>query len=232
MNTVQKIILFFSIFVSLSGHTIERTLVPQLKADASSGLRFSVPYAAGVHKGTASRVDGILVMDETDQVSSAHFEVAIGTLSTGNATRDCHMREALGLDYTHSRFPNDHVCDSDNQTPSGGPDAIVHPLISLDFVGFEKAPATPIAEGLLTESTVTAQLKIHGQSKELVALPIKILKTKDASGLPVFKVTCRMLISLKEFNVIVKPFTFGPIKIGVDDKVTVDLDLTLAEKKQ
>ncbi len=206
----------------------EKIFAPQLKSDTSSGVRFSVPYVAGVHKGTASRVDGKLVLDENDQLLRAHFEVPIGTLSTSNATRDCHMREAMGIDYSNSKFPADHVCDSDNKTPNEGPDSIAYPLVILDFTSFEKAPQTPFQDGVINESLVKATIQIHGQTRELQALPVKIQKTTNSAGISSFRVISKMPISLKDFSITVKPFTFGPLKIGVDDKVTVDLDLLIA----
>lgn len=225
----QKIFIALSLTISLSSHSLERVYSPQLKSDATSGVRFSVPYSAGVHKGTASRVDGSVILDENDQLLKAHFEVPIGTLSTANATRDCHMREALGIDYTNSKFPNEHVCDSDNKTPSDGPDSIVYPLVILDFTQFEKAPATPFQEGIAAESVLKVVIQIHGLSKEIKALPVKIQKITTPEGVSTFRITAKMTVSLKDFAITVKPFTFGPIKIGVDDKVTVDLDLLISQ---
>jgi polyisoprenoid-binding protein YceI len=195
------------------------------QSDGATGIKFSIPYRAGIHHGLSSALKGQVVTDENDQLASAQFQVPIGSLSTNNSTRDCHMREALGIDYTNSRFPKEHVCDSNNVIPSEGPDSIVFPMINLSFVRFEKAPLTPFPVGETLETIVLAEIEIHGQKKE-IRVPLKVLKSIPASGRSQLQIKGKFLIELSDFGIIVKPFKLGRIEIGVGPTATVEVDLT------
>lgn len=88
------VFVFISLFASMPAHSA-KVFKPTL---TGSGLKFSVGYSAGVHKGVASEIDGSAAIDVHDQINSLNFKIPIRSMSTGNLPRDCHMREALGLD--------------------------------------------------------------------------------------------------------------------------------------
>ncbi len=207
---------------------VDRNLGVAVKSDGSTGIRFSIPYSAGIHKGASSQVQGAVIVDQNDSLRNAHFTVPIQSLTTGNTTRDCHMREALGIKYQGSQFPAQHVCDANNQVPSTGPDSITFPQIIFDFVSFEKAPTTPLAPNIANDTLVKATIQIHGQTINLDQLPISILKQMNGDKAS-YRVTTQFKLSRKDFGIEVKPFKFGPVNIGVDDLITVNLDLMLSE---
>ena len=228
---MSKLLLTSMLLISVASPAANRNLNTFKKADGTTGITFSLPYAAGVHKGSAQDLQGTVVLNEQDLLQSAHFEVAITSMTTGNATRDCHMREAIGIDYSKSQFPKDHVCDNNNQTPATGPDSVVFTKIIFDFQKFEQAPATPFQLGTPQDVLVTGTMTMHGITKAVQSLPLKFQMTKATDGTPVLQVLGKLALSLKDYNVQVKPFTLGPISIGVSDKASVDLNLQLAEPK-
>ena len=217
----------------------DREFLPIPAADGGTGVSFSIGFTAGVHKGRVSKVDGSLKVDDQDRLMSAHFSVPITAMSTGDATRDCHMREALGIDYSKSKFPADHACNSQNQLPDTGGDSVVFPFIEFDFQNFKLANGevlpTQLEVGKTYELAVQGSWLVHGQSHNFGpgATPDSILvhvqKTDATSN--VLRLTSKLEIILKDHGIVVKPFKlFGPFAITVSDRVKVNLDLLVAPK--
>ena len=73
-----------------------QTYVP-VPVAKSTGVSFDIGYSAGVHHGKVSDFAGEVIVTSGLLPISAHLSVQIANMSTGNPTRDCHMREALGL---------------------------------------------------------------------------------------------------------------------------------------
>jgi hypothetical protein len=201
---------------------------PVLKSGSSTGVTFSIPYTAGTHDGFSSQIDGLVETDDNDQLIRAQFMVPIVSLSTSNKTRDCHMLEALGLDYRASRFPEKHVCNSQDKLPSSGPDSIVYPSIAFQFQSFTQLPAVPLKAGVPTSARVKAVMQIHGVTRQLNSLPLQITKSV-VRGQTFLRVQTRFQLSLQDYQIVVKPVKIGPFSFGVDDTVSVSLDLTLKE---
>ena len=144
------------------------SIVPQTEGDL--GLKFSLGWSLGTHEGQASRVTGSMqAQTEPLAIARGEFRVPIASMSTGSPTRDCHMREALGINYQGSRFPSDHVCVSD-QVPASGPDSVVFPEI---VIGIREV--RPVAQGspvrLTGTQPVTVQvplsMSVHGVTREV-----------------------------------------------------------------
>lgn len=191
---------------------------------AAPMLRFSIPYTLGTHDGAVHSLSGFAQVTENDQVVSARFEVPIDSMKTGHDLRDCHMREALGIEYSDSRFPREHVCDGNNQIPQSGPDSIQYPVITVEFVGMT-LPSEPFVIGSPQNFKVKGKIKIHGIVQEQV-WPVLITKTVNANGIQGFRLVTRFPISLRSFNIKVKPF----MGIGVKDTATVSADIALVRK--
>src|SRR5919198_1701459 len=104
------------------------------------GLVVEVPYTLGTHHEQVTEVDGTVRIDpETLRLERGRLVIPLAGFRSDDAKRGCHLREALGLDYTRSRFPREHVCDDRNQLPASGPDAIAFPEIVLELT--KGAPA-------------------------------------------------------------------------------------------
>lgn len=215
------------IFSSISSYAGEKNWVATNNPAGRSGLRFSIAYTAGVHNGDVKSIQGLLVTDQDNNLSGAHVEVPIDAMATGDLSRDCHMREALGIDYTASRFPNEHVCDRNNRTPDAGADAVVFSKIIFDFTGFQSAPSTDLA--LAQTVLVNGTLTIHGQTRAITALPLTVQKITNADGSSSLRVQGNFNLSLKNYQVIVKPFKFGPFEIGVSDTAKINIDMAFVD---
>ncbi len=209
--------------VDRSYHAVMDSAVP-----SSSGLKFSIAYTAGVHKGSASQMEGLAIIDQNDQLKQLDIRVPIATMSTGNPTRDCHMREALGIDYAQSRFPKDHVCNAANQTPPQGNDAIVFHDIDFKFMQIEKsAVSATMNPNVEYPVLVTARVSFHGFTKDIHGIEIKVTKTVDKDEAVSYHIKSAFSLSLNDFGVVVKPLKLGPFSIGVDDKVNLDIAIAL-----
>jgi YceI-like protein len=183
-----------------------------------------VVYSLGGHTQTAQEIRGEVTLDPSTLASaSGTVVVPIAGIRGDGGTRDCHMREALGLDYrSGGRFPAEHVCDSQDRLPSRGPDAVAFPDVKLEVLG-----ARPLDDLALLDAgkPVRVELEVrwmvHGvahPSRELVRV------LRDGSGL---RVRGRSTVVLADHGIVVKAtkVLFAEIKVG--DAVTVVFDLRL-----
>lgn len=235
-QTTRKISVYISLFIALlcKAHAEEVTYVPVVGNDGKVGVEFKIPYKLGVHDGRSKSLIGEVVL-VNNQIKSAHFSVPISSLTTGNSTRDCHMREALGLDYTKSDFPKNHVCDN-NQTPETGDNSIVYPNIEFSFTSENQATNTilHLKDGIKEQIQIVGQLTMHGVSQPLKALDDTqgvVLTIEKMAGSDVVHVTAKFGVNIEDYGVIVKAFKVGFIEISVGKKATVDLDLHLLRKQ-
>ncbi len=210
-------------------------LVPALAAAAPRTYRVApvaegskaeavVVYTLGTHTQTAQEVRGEVTLDPaTLDSASGMVVVPIAAIHGDGGTRDCHMREALGLDYAASgRFPGEHVCDERDRLPASGPGSVAYPDVRLELLG-----ARPLDDVALLEAgkPVRVELEvrwtIHGVSRPAREL---VRAVREGTGL---HVRGRSTIVLGDFGVVVKPTKVLFAEIRVGDAVTVTYDLKL-----
>lgn len=199
------------------------TIVPQAGGDL--GVTFTLGWTLGTHQGRASRVTGSLEAQvDPLVVTQGEFRVPITAMSTGSTTRDCHMREALGIDYARSHFPADHVCAND-QVPASGPDSVVYPDIVIKVQGMRpgqgvgSAPAQRLTPTQSVDAQVLLGLSMHGTTRNLSA-PIRLQLIKP----DLVQVQMEFEVKLADFGLVVKM----PALMKVEDRATVKLNLLLA----
>lgn len=183
-----------------------------------------VVYSLGSHTQVAQDIRGEVTLDPTTlSGGSGTVVVPIAGIRGDGSTRDCHMREALGLDYAAGgRFPKEHVCDGDNHLPATGPESIAFPDIRLEVLA-----ARPLDELSLLESGKPVRVEldtrwtVHGVSKQQKELTRVV---REANGL---HVRGRSTVVLADHGIVVKAtkVVFAEIKVG--DAVTVTYDLHL-----
>lgn len=188
------------------------------------GLTMDIPYVAGTHRGSALEAAGLIDISQDLKIVLGKFSLPISSLKTGNSTRDCHMREALGLNYAVSSFPNKHVCNPQNEIPKTGNDAVVYENIDFELTGIE---VEGDRSNLLTPGNTfilqaMGQWIIHGKNY-LMNIPLKVTVLQDR----LLSVKGSFNLSLKQFEIIVKPV----LGMGVGDNVKVGLDVLLAPEK-
>jgi hypothetical protein len=183
-----------------------------------------VVYSFGTHTQTAQEIRGEVTLDPATLAGgSGTVVVPIAGIRGDGGTRDCHMREALGLDYTAGgRFPREHVCDGQDRLPTSGPESVAFPDIRLDMLG-----ARPLDDLALLEAGKPVRVEldvrwtVHGVARERKELT-RVLR--DGTGL---RARGRSTVVLADHGVVVKAtkVLFAEIKVG--DAVTVTYDLRL-----
>ncbi len=181
----------------------------------SDGMVIDVPYSMGTHHEHVTSVEGTLQIDpQALRVAGGHLTIPLSAFHDDDAQRACHLREALGLDYTRSRYPRDHVCDDENRLPSSGPDAIAYPRVVIDLQ--EGAAANGKAE-------VDGKLTVHGVTRPIhLALEV----SRDAPQ-GMLRVHGRIPLRLSDFGVKVKSAGVLFVTISVRDDITIHLDTLL-----
>jgi hypothetical protein len=187
-----------------------------------------VVYSFGSHTQVAQDIRGEVTLDPATLAGgSGSVVVPIAGIHGDGGTRDCHMREALGIDYgAGGRFPKEHVCDEQNRLPASGPDSVAFPDIRLEILG-----ARPLDELSLLESgkpvrvELDARWTVHGvarQQKELTRV------VREGDGL---HARGRSTVVLADYGIVVKAtkVVFAEIKVG--DAVTVTYDLRLVDRE-
>ena len=198
------------------------TIVPQVSGDL--GVTFSLGWTLGTHQGRASRVTGSVdAQIEPLAVTRGEFRVPIAAMSTASTTRDCHMREALGIDYARSHFPAEHVCVND-QVPVSGPDSVIYPDIVIKVQGMRPAqgaasgPAQRLTPMQWVDAQVLFGLSMHGTTRDMSA-PIRLQLIKP----DMVQVQMEFEVKLADFGLVVKM----PALMKVEDRATVRLNLLL-----
>jgi len=182
-----------------------------------------VAYSLGSHTQTAQEIHGQLTLDPTTlATASGTVVVPIADIHGDGSTRDCHMREALGLDDARSRFPREHVCDGENRLPATGPDSVAYPEIRLDVLSAKPLDDLALLDaGKPVRVELEARWTIHGVAHSTHELTRAL---RDGAG---FHVRGRSTVVLADHRVVVKETKVLFSEIKVADAVTVTYDLRL-----
>ena len=190
-----------------------------------AGITLEVPYTLGVQRERVVAVDGELRLDPaTLALEPGRLVVPLDAIVSDDATRRCHLREALGLDYARSRYPREHVCKGDRLPPSG-PDAIAFPEVVLELsrAGPLGDPAV-LDRGGEVEVEAQGAFTIHGVTRPV---RLRLAATRDASAPGALRLRGRHVFRLADFGVVVKPVQILFVKISVGAEVTAVVDVRL-----
>jgi polyisoprenoid-binding protein YceI len=198
--------LIFMAFISLPAQAQSfKLLGPET---GKSKIGFTLPYSAGVHKGEVPKASGEFHLDPKNQEKiTGLIRIPISEMKTGNDQRDCHMREALGLDYTKTEYPKVHVCSKDDKLPVEGPNSVVYPEIKFEITGMKSS------------AMAMGNWEIHGV-KRAAEVPLEITKDGD-----MVRVWGKYDFHLADFGVEVKPAKIVFVTISVHDPATAQFDL-------
>ncbi len=215
------------LLIAVSSFATEKSWVATPAPDGSTGLNFSIGYSLGVHNGSAKTVIGsVKLQDNPLMISSAEFTIPVLSLSTFNEERDCHLLEALALDYTVSDFPASHACNHQNQLPGSGPNSIAYPNIKFSFTSLIDANSTnALAPNVPKDLLAAGTLEMHGIKKN-VQIPLTL--TLNSATPQTINVKGAFDILLSEYGAIVKKFLF----IKTKDTVTIGINFNLEEKAE
>ncbi|MBC7384704.1 MAG: YceI family protein [Cryobacterium sp.] len=200
----MKILSCFFFGVLISSAAVAAPYHP-VSIGESSGVNFEIGYTAGTHEGHAQISGTVDLNPETLEIFSASFSVPVKSMDSGNAKRDCHIRESLGINYIGSVYPQSHACNGKNQLPTDGPNSVAYPEMKFTFV-------------TVTAGIAKGSFEMHGVKKD-IEIPLKL--TKDAEGRVMVK--SDFDLKLNDYGVVVKPF----LVITTADVATVHLNLLL-----
>lgn len=189
------------------------------KADHDTGIHFDVTYTAGIHHGVSRAVEGdVFVSVNPVQVTTVNLKVPLASITSGDLNRDCHIRESLGIDYTNSKFPKEHVCSPTNELATSGPDSVKFPNVELTILNVKSTDVLTAGSAV----TVPAQVRmsIHGITREF-SIPLSLTMATD--GTNTLRVVSQFPVQMSDYQVQVKQFLF----VKVTDEVKVKVDLVL-----
>jgi hypothetical protein len=213
------------LFTSVSWASVATySILPKKKG--ATGIIFDVPYTFGTHEGRALVVRGSISVDLSDNtILNGGFSVPIDQMTTDQKLRDCHMREAIGLDYALSSYPEGgHVCGSNSRLPESGNDAVKYPNVEFTLTAL-KAPsgdtlAPVLVPGKTSDMLALGTWTIHGISQSAM-VAVKVTLSSDGSGK--IRLKGRHTLSLSAHKIEVLSF----LGVSVEDRVDVILDLDL-----
>ena len=170
-------------------------------------ISISVPYTLGTHTGEVAWPDWTLsVGPGRSRVAALRIAFPIAKIDMGKGKMNCHMTEALGLNYAVSQFPEKHACDRNHRLPSQGPDSVVFPEVVFRAEPFD----LPASDGKIA---LKGAWTIHGVEKDAV-LSVDFRRNPDGS----FDFSGSHRWTLEDYGVVVKPF------LAISVKGTVQAD--------
>jgi polyisoprenoid-binding protein YceI len=188
------------------------------------GIEVRLPYSVGTHEVRARAIAGEVRLDpEAPAALSGALSVSLADLISDNRERDCHMREGLGLDYTRSRFPKEHVC-KDDELPKDGADAVAFPEIRFEARAADAPPLSELGAGTQVPVTVQGTWTLHGVSRPA---SLSLWLSRDASTPGALRLQGRVPIRLADFGIVIKSASVLFVTISVAEEATVLLDLRL-----
>jgi polyisoprenoid-binding protein YceI len=177
---------------------------------ALANLLIEIPYTMGTHKLKSNQFIGNIDWDpKTNEIKSGELKLAIANIKTDKEEMECHMREALGLDYDASDFPETHICNDKDELPKDGPNSIKYPEITATLL-------SPLKIG---DNKAKVRWMIHGKTKELT-MPITLTQDERSEDL---LLNSSWNMKLSDFDIIVKKFLFIAVKNDVSLKLTMSL---------
>lgn len=186
------------------------------------GITLSLPYTFGTHQNRVTRATGEIRLDpDAPGGAAGTFRVPIDAIVSDNAGRDCHMREALGLDYPRTRYPGEHLCE-DDRLPAG---AIAFPEIVLQIRGVTAPPITTLSVDKEAKVAVDATWTIHGVTRPA---RLQLTATRDRKTPGAVRLKGSSDIRLADYAVVVKSAQVLFVTSSVGETATVQFDLQLA----
>ncbi len=140
---------------------------PTPAPEGSSSVHVTLPYTFGTHNLDARALQGEVRVDwRAAPVVTGRLTLPLASLRGGGDTLNCHMREAMGLDYSRSAFPREHVC-SDGKLPAAGNDAVAFPDITFEIQRIVVDPAhARSGEYDVWRASAVGRWTIHGVTRD------------------------------------------------------------------
>ena len=199
---------------------------PAAAPGGAPSVRIDLPYTFGTHNFEVSTLKGEVRVDWQGALAVTGRLVApLSSVRGGSDTLNCHMREAMGLDYSKSAFPGSHVC-SGGQLPATGNDAVAFPEIAFEIKRVTLAGERSRAgqgDAEKVRVSVAGRWTIHGISRD-DTLDLQLTVPAGESAHPrSIRVEGLRKIRLADYGIKVK----RALVVSAGDDATVHLDLLL-----
>ncbi len=197
---------------------------PAAAAAGAASVQIALPYTFGTHNFQVAALQGEVRADWKDTpVVSGRLVVPLTSLRGGGDTLNCHMREAMGLDYAKSAFPGSHVC-SGGQLPASGNDAVAFPEIVFEITRVTVIGARSRgADGDTFPVAVSGRWTIHGIARnDSIDLRLTVPANEGAHPRSI-RVEGTRKIRLADYGIQVK----RALVISAGEEATVKLDFRL-----
>lgn len=223
-------VISFVVVGSIGKAAVAETAIyePVAAVQGSPSCRMAVPYTFGTHGFEVREMAGQMRVDwDPPLVASGRLTVPLASLHGGGATLNCHMREAVGLDYSKSAFPGEHVC-SGGQLPLSGKDAVAFPEITFDIKGVTligDPTLTTSSDGVRRRVLVSGRFTIHGVSRDDELDLLMTVGALDGTRPRTLRIEGSHTIRLSDYGIKVK----RALMIKAGDEAALSLNLALRE---
>jgi len=209
MKYIPLLVFFFPL------HTWSASIDYKPVIGIHSSVKYALPYSMGTHRGRVKRMTGTVSLDLEQSMGSGELHVPIDSIDTGNKEQDCHLIEAMGLNYRVSDFPKEHTCDKNDHVATSGKNSVAYPEIIFKISSIK-------ASEKAGNFTVSGVWTIHGISHPS-QFDTKIIHQGNS-----LKIQGEIQFSLKDYGVEVKSAHILFVTISVKDEVSMVFDLELS----
>jgi hypothetical protein len=199
---------------------------PAPAPEGSAAVRIDLPYTFGTHSLDARLLQGEVRVDwQATQAPAVtgRLWLPLASIHGGGDTLNCHMREAMGLDYARSAFPGKHVC-ADGKLPATGDDAVAFPEIAFEIrrVAVDSV-RTRNGEYEMWRATALGRWTIHGVTRD-ASIDLRLTVPANQTAHPRWvRVEGERKIRLADYGIQVK----RAFVVTAGDEATVKLDVLL-----
>ena len=197
---------------------------PAPAPEGSASVRIELPYTFGTHNFDVRLLQGEVRVDWAPApVVSGRLTLPLASIHGGGDTLNCHMREAMGLDYARSAFPGKHVCE-DGKLPATGNDAVAFPEIAFEIkrVAVDSIRSRA-GDYLLWRATAFGRWTIHGITRD-ASVDLRLTVPANEAAHPRWvRVEGVRKIRLADYGIRVK----RAFVVTAGDEATVKLDFLL-----
>jgi polyisoprenoid-binding protein YceI len=197
---------------------------PAPAPEGGASVRIDLPYTFGTHTFDARVVQGEVRVDWKEApVVTGRLTLPLASIHGGGDTLNCHMREAMGLDYARSAFPGTHVC-ADGKLPATGNDAVAFPEIAFEIQRIAvDSVRTRAGEYEVWRATASGRWTIHGVTRD-ASIDLRLTVPANETAHPRWvRVEGVRKIRLSDYGIQVK----RAFVVTAGNEATVKLDVLL-----
>jgi len=197
---------------------------PAPAPEGSASVRIDLPYTFGTHNFDVRLLQGQISVEWKEApVVSGRLTLPLASIHGGGDTLNCHMREAMGLDYARAAFPGKHICEG-GKLPATGNDAVAFPDIAFEIKRVVvDSVRTRAGEYEMWRATAYGRWTIHGVTRD-ASIDLRLAVPANETAHPRWvRIEGLRKIRLADYGIQVK----RAFVVTAGDEATVKLDVLL-----